>query len=276
MQHPFDIVTQDYPALLAAMVVKPEKVRLVDQVAHRLLGFVSPHYAPVTAAIGVPAVFIGASFEREGSSDFTKNPAQGWSLHSTSRIIPHNGPFPTWFAAAIAAYKIDGLDKVGAGNWTWEHACYYGEALNGWGYRDYHRMHTPYLWAGTNIQTVGKYRSDGEFDPNEMDEQLGMMPVAVRMAQLEPSLDLPHLKMAIKPPTPTGLATAVGDGDVRSVQTMINQLGATPPIFVDGNYGRETKLAVEQFQNSYGLHVDGIAGPQTITALRRAIAWMPK
>lgn len=272
MQHPFSVLKTDYSQLLALMVVKPSVRGVVDHVARKLLQSENrAHYDPVTAAIGVPVVFIAPSFEREGASDFTKNPAQGWPLHSTSRIIPHNGPFPTWYAAAIAAYKIDGLQAVGAGNWTWEHVCYYGEALNGWGYRDQHHMHTPYLWAGSNIQVPGKYVEDGKFDASHMDTQLGMILVARRMAELEPSLDLPRAEIPIPPPTPTGVA-AEPDGDTKFVQTAINELGYTPALEVDGNYGRRTARAVEQFQDSYGIHVDGIAGPETIAALRKALA----
>jgi lysozyme family protein len=171
------------------MVVREECRHLVDEVAVKLIGN-KPRYQPVTNAIGIPVIFIGPSFEREGSSNFNLNPAQGWPLHSTSKIIPHNGPFPNWFSAAIAAYKIDGLDKVGLSNWTWELLCYYGEKLNGFGYRDWHKMHTPYLWGGANIQTIGKYGHDGEFNSSLMDPQLGMIPVARRMVELEPSLAL--------------------------------------------------------------------------------------
>jgi hypothetical protein len=40
----------------------------------------------------------------------------------------------------------------------------------------------------------------------------------------------------------------------------------------DGIYGAETKNAVEQFQVSAGLGEDGIAGPQTLTAIDKQLA----
>ena len=138
---PVDALKGEYSRLLSVMQVREECQKLVDEVAVKLIGY-KTRYQPVTDAIGVPILFIGPSFEREGSSNFSLNPAQGWPLHSTSKIIPHNGPFPNWFSAAIAAYKIDGLDKVGAANWTWEMLCFSGEKLNGFGYRDEHHMHS--------------------------------------------------------------------------------------------------------------------------------------
>lgn len=269
MQHPFSLLKPEYTGLLSAMVVREECRHLVDQVAVKLVGY-KTRYQPVTDAIGVPILFIGPSFEREGSSNFNLNPAQGWPLHSTSKIIPHNGPFPNWFSAAIAAYKIDGLDKVGASNWTWEMICYYGEKLNGFGPRDVHHMHTSYLWGGTNIQTRGKYVRDGVFDPNEMDEQLGMMPVARRMLELDPSLALPAVPYVPTPPIASGVAPEP-DCDTKWVQTSINTLGYMPPLDVDGSYGRDTSRAVQQFQRSYGIEVDGLVGAKTVAALRTAL-----
>lgn len=269
MDHTFGALKAEYTHLLSVMQVRPECQKLVDQVAVKLVGY-KPRYQPVTDAIGVPILLIAPSFEREGSSNFNLNPAQGWPLHSTSKDIPHNGPFKNWFSAAIAAYKIDGLDKVGRENWTWELICYYGEKLNGFGYRDFHHMHSPYLWGGTNIQTVGKYTEDEEFDPTKMDPQLGCIPVAKRMLEIDPSLALPFVPYVPAPPISSGVAVDPDSG-VKWVQEAINTLGYTPPLDVDSNYGRQTSRAVAQFQRSYGLDVDGIAGPKTAAALRAAL-----
>lgn len=270
MQHPFEVLKPEYAHLLSVMAVREECRRSVDTVAARLLGYKS-RYQPVTDAIGVPVIFIGPSFEREGSSNFNLNPAQGWPWRSTSKIIPHNGPFPSWFAAALAAYRIDGLDQVGAGNWTWELLCYFGEKLNGFGYRDNYRMHTPYLWGGTNIQMPGKYIRDHDFDPYLMDTQLGIMPVARRMVELDPSLALPRTLYVPSPPIASGIA-GEPDSGAKWVQETINAFGYTPPLETDGNYGRHTANAVMQFQRSYGLEADGLAGPKTIAALKTALA----
>jgi lysozyme family protein len=269
MQHPFVALKPEYSQLLAAMAVRPECKQEVDQVATKLLGYKS-RYQAVTAVGGVPVIFIASSFEREASTNFKLNPAQGWPLNSISKWIPHNGPFADWQSAAVAAYHLNGLDKVGAENWTWEQICYYGESFNGFGYRDYHHMHTPYLWGGTNIQTVGKYTSDGKFDASHMDTQLGIIPVARRMVELDSSLAIASSPITIPIPQPSGLSTP--DATTEWLQSSINSLGLEPPLGVDGNYGQQTKLAVAAFQQNYGLEVDGLAGPETIAALKSALA----
>jgi len=267
MKHPFEVLRAEYAQLLSAMVIRKECRETVDHVAVKLLGYKS-RYEPVSAKNGVPIIFIATSFQREASSDFTRNPAQGWPLNSISRNTPHNGPFRTWFDAAIAAYHLNGLDLLGAGNWSWEHICFYGELFNGFGYRDYHDMHSPYLWGGTNIQTVGKYVKDGKFDPDEMDEQLGIIPVARRMVEIDPTLALPT---AIPRPVHSGIAAADTGVDTEWVQEAMNKLGWHPELRVDGSYGDKTKKAVEHFQRSFGLKVD-FAGPETVRALKAALA----
>src|SRR5207253_1312267 len=55
--------------------------------------------------------------------------------------------------------------------------------------------------------------------------------------------------------------------DVKSLQQKLKDLGFDPK-GVDGNFGPGTKAAVTAFQKSKGLHADGIAGPQTLSALQ--------
>ncbi len=276
MKHPFEVLKPEYLQLLPIMTVRPECQRLVDEVAHRLVGF-KPHYEPVTAADGVPALFIATSFEREASSNFHLNPAQGWPLTSTSKWRPYNGPFRTWFDAAVEAYRLNGLDKVGAANWTWPLVCFYGELFNGMGYRDFHSMHSPYLWGGTNIQSRGKYTSDGNFDPEHMDQQLGIIPVARRMLELDPSLALaepyPASTIPIPPPVHSGIAGEDSGADLKFVQGALNRLGWQPPLRVDGSFGTKTRDAVHHFQQNFGLTDDGgYPGPQVVAALKDAVA----
>lgn len=54
--------------------------------------------------------------------------------------------------------------------------------------------------------------------------------------------------------------------DVKELQTLLEAAGYTPGT-IDGIFGKNTKMAVENFQGSRGLTVDGIVGPQTWKAL---------
>ena len=56
---------------------------------------------------------------------------------------------------------------------------------------------------------------------------------------------------------------------VRALQELINRAVGAPAVKVDGDYGPATEQAVKAAQQRLGLVVDGIAGPQTHTALKR-------
>jgi lysozyme family protein len=267
MVHPFTVLKPEYTALLAQMTITRQTT--VNAVANRLLGYVDAgRYDVGCKATGVPIIVAAASFEREASSNFNLNPAQGAPLHSRSTIIPHNGPFDDWPTAQIAAYKIDGLDKVGAANWSWEMGCYEEEGFNGFGPRN-HGKHTGYLWAGTNIYTGGKYIADNDWDPNAIDQQLGVIPMMFRMVQIRPALALPipfpvataMINVPVPKPPPVGLH------DAAALQAALNKLGADPQLTVDGNYGRNTRRAVIAFQTANNLVPDGLAGPATWAAI---------
>ena len=55
--------------------------------------------------------------------------------------------------------------------------------------------------------------------------------------------------------------------DFSAVQKRLNDLGANPPLTVDGVNGPMTKAAVAAYQASRGLEADGIVGPLTLAAL---------
>jgi len=270
MKHPAETLKAEYSQLLSVMTVRPDSAERVHSAASMILKY-RDRFEEVSKINGVPVVFMGPSFYREATLDFRKNPAQGWWLSSKSKIIPHNGPFPDWKSAALAAYSLNGLDRVGAENWTWELICFYGEMFNGFGYRDNHQMHTPYLWGGTNIQTKGKYVEDGKFDPDVMDTQLGIIPIAKHMIKLAPDLNFMAMPSGIPTPAPSGLARGGSGRDTRWIQSALADLGFD--LVVDGNYGKHTRQAVHDFEVQYGLKVDGgYAGPEVMAALERAIA----
>ena len=91
------------------------------------------------------------------------------------------------------------------------------------------------------------------------------------MAEIDPSV---ALSIAIPEPAHSGIAAADTGADTKWVQHALNSLGHHPPLDEDDSYGGKTLQAVEQFQRSYGLDVDGLAGDKTIAGLRAALAAM--
>jgi hypothetical protein len=55
--------------------------------------------------------------------------------------------------------------------------------------------------------------------------------------------------------------------DYTAIQQRLNNLGATPPLVVDGQWGAKSKAALIAFQKLKGLTPDGVPGPITLTAL---------
>ena len=59
-------------------------------------------------------------------------------------------------------------------------------------------------------------------------------------------------------------------GDVKTLQDLLNQLGAG--LAVDGDFGSKTEAAVKAFQKKAGIKQDGKYGDQTHSALMAAVA----
>lgn len=277
MRHPFDVLRADYETCLAGMKIDPGRIHEVDAVATKLLRLErSGHYRLVSAATGIPQPWIAASFEREASSDFRLSPAQGdpWD-HVSVHVPKGRGPYPSWQAAAGDTYARQGLADKPSGTWTWAYACFEGECMNGFGYRDYHHMRTPYLWGATNMQQAGKYTGDGHFDASAWDRQIGMIPIMMRMAELDPGPNTLASEWPFPEPQSDGAIPIIappqtGMWDCARVQQALNALGYGP-LLVDGSYGKITRAAVFDFQRAHPpLAVDGVAGPQTWAALEAA------
>ncbi|MCL1552850.1 XVIPCD domain-containing protein [Xanthomonas nasturtii] len=93
------------------------------------------------------------------------------------------------------------------------------------------------------------------------------------------------LKASIAPSSTSHHAVKSHDGkleqgergeSVKQLQGQLAQLGATgrdgKPLHPDGDFGGNTKYAVEQFQRERGLQVDGVVGNQTQAALGQALS----
>jgi len=182
----FDELRDEYAHLWLAMTTKPDMVASVENAARKLLKS-KDRYKAVEIATGVPAAVIAALHMRESNADFTTYLGNGEPLSKKTRLVPKGrGPFKSWEEGAIDALTYQGLDKVRG--WNVERACYAFEAFNGFGYRQYHSIRSPYLWGGTNQQQSGKYVADGVWDGTVMDRQLGACPVMQRMIAIDASL----------------------------------------------------------------------------------------
>jgi lysozyme family protein len=131
---------------------------------------------------GVPALWVMATFEREGP-DFACYLGNGDPLDKKTTHEPHGrGPFSSWELGAADALHLDSV--TACSEWTWEAACYEWEKWNGFGPRTHGRT-SGYLWSGTDQYHGGKYVSDGVWSRGTWDKQLGTVIIAKTIASMD-------------------------------------------------------------------------------------------
>lgn len=134
-------------------------------------------YEVVSAKTGVPWDVIGVIHYRESSGSFAGVLHNGQKIIGTGKkttIVPKGrGPFSSWEEAAVDAlmncHPFAGKNK----DWSIAGTLDLLERYNGLGYRK-KGLPSPYLWAGTDQYVKGKYVADGKYDPNHVDQQLGV------------------------------------------------------------------------------------------------------
>lgn len=140
---------------------------------------------------GVPSAIIFTLHGRESTWSFKKHLHEGslltgrtkWVPKGRPKAPPSNGSVYTFEESAEdALYKLKNLEVI---NWKdCNTALYTIEKYNGLGYFKYRDIHSPYLWAGTNHYTRGKYVADGKYDKQARDKQLGTCSILKRMVDL--------------------------------------------------------------------------------------------
>jgi len=214
-------------------------------------------YEAVSEATGVPWDVIAVIHYRESSCSFAGVLHNGEKIIGTGRkttLVPKGrGPFSRWEDAAIDALMNCAPYAGKNTDWSLSNTLDLLEAYNGLGYRK-KGLPSPYLWAGTDQYTSGKYVADGKFDPNVVDKQLGAAAILMSLRGKDDKQAAPSM-----PCNPVLKLGSSGE-QVKALQIAI---GAKP----DGAFGPNTQAKVIAFQKEHGLTVDGIVGKQTGTML---------
>lgn len=164
-------------------------------------------YEVVEKATGVPWDVIGVIHYRESSNDFAGVLHNGQKIigkgKKTTLVPKGRGPFSTWEQAAIDA--LANCHPYLAKNKDWSIGTTLDklEAYNGLGYRN-KGMPSPYLWAGTDQYEKGKYVADGKFDPNHVDQQLGVAPILMKLREVAKPAPIPTYPPADRKVHPSG------------------------------------------------------------------------
>lgn len=157
-------------------------------------------YLALQARTGVPWAVIAVIHEREASQSWLGSLAQGDRFDRVSTHVPAGrGPFSSWQDAGVDA--LVNCEPFAARNkdWTIGGALTVLEEYNGLGYA-MRGLPSPYVWAGTDRYVKGKFTSDGHFDPETVDKQLGCAGMLMSMMVLDPTITFTGV--VITPPPP--------------------------------------------------------------------------
>ena len=155
-------------------VITPSKVSAFNAVAAKLKApDAVARYKKVEARTGVPWWFIAVVHEREASQRWDTQLGQGDPLNKKSVHVPAGrGPFSTWEDGAVDALTKCAPFAATNHDWSIGGALAMLEKYNGLGYAT-RGIPSPYIWAGTNQYTKGKFVGDGVFSATAVDKQLG-------------------------------------------------------------------------------------------------------
>jgi hypothetical protein len=118
------------------------------------------------------------------------------------------------------------------------------------------------------LLVIGLYLA-GVFDSGTKPQPPASTPAQTTTAQTTTTTPVTPKTTRVPAPTVAVSFGALG-APVKVLQRALVRLGDRPGP-VDGDYGPLTKAAVERFQTSAKLVPDGIAGPKTLAALKRAL-----
>jgi lysozyme family protein len=153
-------------------------------------------FLDVERRTGVPWFVTGIVLTREAGSPPNFH---AW-LHNGDPMFDHSGtprrtvnvpahrppdPAVSWEDGAVDAYELEGLVDAA---WSPALVAWLLEKFNGFGYRLYHHIRSPYLWGATSVQQRGKYTADRRWHPGVMDPQIGGMALLAAMMTREPEI----------------------------------------------------------------------------------------
>jgi len=196
MKPTFADAAPGYFALFESCIITASVLPEVDRTIDRIkLG--QSQYLQVETATSVPWYVVALIHSLECDLNFREHLHNGDSLDNYTTDDPagrpqvgHGPPF-TWLESAIDAIQYDRLDEFS--DWDVARICYECESFNGWGYRAY-SINSPYLWAGCQHYTAGKFIADHEFSATAVSDQIGAAVLLRRMVDT----DVVELKAAIE------------------------------------------------------------------------------
>lgn len=125
----------------------------------------------------MPWFFVAVIHGLECSFRFDQHLHNGDPLSRRTVRVPagrprSEGPW-TWEESARDALTMGGKSYDQESDWSLSRMLWRLEGFNGYGYRQWRGIHSPYLWAGTNHYSAGKYVADGQYSATAVSKQAG-------------------------------------------------------------------------------------------------------
>lgn len=166
-------LAQDYVRLFLTLAPNDSKA-VAKQVAQIAAG--QARYQVVANRLtNIPWFVIGLIHSLESDLDWNTHLHNGDPLTKRTTHTPRgrpalgNPPF-SWEQSAQDALIYDGLDEWN--DWSIAGILFELEKFNGAGYRS-RGINSPYLWAGSQHYSKGKFIADGKFSKTAVSDQLG-------------------------------------------------------------------------------------------------------
>ncbi len=134
----------------------------------------SSRYETIETATGIPAELVAAIHWREGSGDFNRCLQDGTKVGSPIQSPVDNGKvFNSFEESAISVFSDPYFSSSSIIEGDYDTYLNFAEKYNGFGYKN-NGLVSPYVYAGTDQYTSGKFVADGSYDPTCVDQQPGV------------------------------------------------------------------------------------------------------
>ena len=168
------LLRQEYQQRFDAARVSPARQEVVAHSVRKMLAN-RARYERITRSMTMPWYFVAIIHGLEADFRFDAHlhngdPLTGRTVHVPAGRPAQGKPPFSWEESAIDAIALNRYDKWN--DWSVAGMLVAWERYNGLGYRP-HGIHSPYVWACTDLYAKGRYVADGKFDANAESRQCG-------------------------------------------------------------------------------------------------------
>ena len=168
------LLRQEYQQRFDAAKVPAARQEVVAQSVRKILGN-RARYERITRSMTMPWYFLAIIHGMEADFRFDSHLHNGDPLTGRTVRVPAGRPTRgtppfSWEESAMDAITANRYDKWN--DWSIAGMLVAWERYNGLGYRP-HGIHSPYVWACTDLYAKGRYVADGRFDANAESRQCG-------------------------------------------------------------------------------------------------------